>query len=48
MRHDTGNAHYHATIAPNQAATTDKTTFTGLWNPVAAKYGLPSYQPDEL
>jgi hypothetical protein len=46
--HDTADAHYQATIAPNQQATTDKTTFIGLWNPIATKYGLPTYQQDQL
>jgi hypothetical protein len=46
--HDTADAHYQATIAPNQQATTDKTTFVGLWNPIATKYGLPTYQQDQL
>jgi hypothetical protein len=46
--HDTANAHYQATIAPNHAATTDKTSFVSLWNPIAATYGLPSYQQNEL
>jgi len=46
--HDTANAHYQATIAPNHAATTDKTSFVSLWNPIAATYGLPAYQQNEL
>jgi hypothetical protein len=46
--HDTANAHYQATSAPNRAATTDKTSFVSLWNPIAATYGLPAYQQNEL
>jgi hypothetical protein len=46
--HDTANAHYQATSAPNQAATTDKTSFVGRWNPIATTYGLPTYQHSEL
>jgi hypothetical protein len=46
--HDTANAHYRATSAPNHAATTDKITFVSLWNPIAARYGLPAYQQDQL
>jgi len=46
--HDTANAHYQATSAPNHTATTDKITFVSLWNPIAARYGLPAYQQDQL
>ena len=46
--HDTADAHYQATSEANREATTDKTTFTGLWNPIAVKYNLPTYRPDEL
>jgi hypothetical protein len=46
--HDTADAHYQATSTPNHEATTDKTTFVGLWNPIAVRYGLPTYRQDEL
>jgi hypothetical protein len=46
--HDTANAHYQATSEANREATTDKTTFAGLWNPIAVKYSLPTYRQDEL
>jgi hypothetical protein len=46
--HDTADAHYQATSTPNHEATTGKTTFVGLWNPIAARYGLPTYRQDEL
>jgi hypothetical protein len=46
--HDTANAHYQATSEANREATTDKTAFTGLWNPIAVRYGLPAYRQDEL
>jgi hypothetical protein len=46
--HDTADAHYQATSAPNHEATTDKTTFVSLWNPIAVRYGLPTYRQDEL
>ena len=46
--HDTADAHYQATSASNHEATTDKTTFVSLWNPIAVRYGLPTYRPDEL
>jgi hypothetical protein len=46
--HDTADAHYRATSAPNHEATADKTTFVSLWNPIAVRYGLPTYRQDEL
>ena len=46
--HDTANAHYQATSEANREATTGRTTFTGLWNPIAVRYNLPSYRQDEL
>ena len=45
---DTGDPGYQATIAPNAAATKNKTAFTAAWNPVAARYGLARYQPGQL
>jgi len=46
--HDTANARYQATSEANREATTNKTTFTGLWNPIAVRYNLPTYRQDEL
>jgi hypothetical protein len=46
--HDTADAHYQATSTSNHEATTDKTTFVSLWNPIAVRYGLPTYRQDEL
>ncbi len=39
---------YVAAEQPNVAATSDKTAFTSLWNPLARTYGLPTYQQGTL
>jgi hypothetical protein len=39
---------YTATVGPNETATTDKTSFIGLWNPLAHTYRLPTYTPDQI
>ena len=45
---DTADPGFQATVTPNQQATTDKTQFAAAWQPVAAKYGLTTYQPGQL
>jgi hypothetical protein len=45
---DTSNTYYQDADAPNQEATTDKQTFAKLWNPIATKYGLTTYQWNQL
>ena len=45
---DTSDANLRATNGPDNQATTYKTTFAGLWKPIATKYGLPRYQWDQL
>jgi hypothetical protein len=37
-----------AANGPDQRATTSKTAFIGLWNPVASTYGLTTYQQNQL
>jgi hypothetical protein len=37
-----------ATNTPNQQATADKMAFIVLWNPIASRYGLPTYTQDQL
>jgi hypothetical protein len=37
-----------ASYGPDGQATTDKQTFVKLWNPLATKYGLKTYQVDDL
>jgi hypothetical protein len=45
---DTSDPGYQATITPDNEATTYKTAFTLLWDPIAAQYGLPQYQWPQL
>jgi hypothetical protein len=42
------NPNLKASNGPDGQATADKQQFTGLWNPVAQKYGLATYQPGQL
>jgi hypothetical protein len=37
-----------ASNGPDQQATAGKTAFVSMWNPIAAKYGLTSYQTSQL
>jgi len=39
---------YEAATSPNEQATSDKTAFVALWNPIAKKYGLPTYDQSEI
>jgi hypothetical protein len=45
---DYTNPSYQAAESPNQQATSDKTAFIALWNPIAKKYGLPTYDQGEI
>jgi len=45
---DTSNTYYQEADTPNQEATTDKQTFANLWNPIATRYGLSTYQWNQL
>jgi hypothetical protein len=42
------NANLKASNGPDGQASADKQQFTKLWNPVASKYGLQTYQPGDL
>lgn len=42
------NPHYLAANGPDSTATNDKMAFTRLWNPLARKYGLPTYSYTQL
>jgi len=42
------NGNLKASYGPDATATSDKQAFTKLWNPVAKKDGLPTYQPGDL
>jgi len=37
-----------AAVGPDDRATTSKESFVQMWNPVAAQYGLPAYQWNQL
>jgi hypothetical protein len=45
---DTNSAAYQATVGPDDNATTYKTAFVSLWNPIADNYGFTTYQQDQL
>jgi hypothetical protein len=45
---DTSDPGYQATITPDNEATQYKTAFVAQWNPIAANYGLTTYQQDQL
>jgi hypothetical protein len=45
---DTRDPHYQATTTPDGQATQYKTAFVDLWNPIAATYGLITYQWENL
>ena len=48
VANDTSNSNYVAAEGPNGQATTSKTAFVSLWNPIAQKYGLTQYSQDQL
>jgi hypothetical protein len=45
---DYSDPSYEAAVSPNEEATSDKTAFVALWNPIAEKYGLPTYSQGEI
>jgi hypothetical protein len=47
-QNDTSNANYQAAAGPDNQATADKTAFVSEWNPIATRYGLPTYQENGL
>jgi hypothetical protein len=48
VRDDTNDPGYQATITPDNEATQYKTAFVAQWNPIAANYGLTTYQQTQL
>jgi hypothetical protein len=40
--------HFQAATGPDQQATADKKAFLRLWNPLAVRYNLTTYQQDKL
>jgi hypothetical protein len=47
-QNDQADPNYAAATGPDNRAKADKIAFVGEWNPIAAKYGLTSYQWDQL
>ena len=45
---DQSDPAFQAAAGPDGQATVDKQTFVRLWTPIAAQYGLPVYQWDQL
>jgi hypothetical protein len=45
---DTSDSYYQAATEPDDRATTDKEAFVGAWNTIAGRYGLTTYQQDQL
>jgi len=47
-QNDQADPNYAAAAGPDNRAKADKIAFVGEWNPIAAQYGLTSYQWDQL
>ena len=47
-QNDQADPNYAAATGPDNRAKADKIAFVGEWNPIAAQYGLTSYQWDQL
>ena len=47
-KNSTSDPHFRAAIGPDNRATRYKKVFAADWNPIAAQYGLPVYQWDQL
>ena len=47
-RNSRSDARLRASYVPQGKATADKQTFASLWNPVARRYGLTTYQPNQF
>jgi hypothetical protein len=45
---DTSDSYYQAATQPDDQATTDKEAFVSAWNTIAGRYGLTTYQQDQL
>ena len=45
---DTSDASYQAALAGDGHASTAKTQFTSLWNPIATSLGLQQWQPNQF
>jgi zinc-ribbon domain len=47
-KNGTSDPHFRAATGPDNRATGYKKAFAASWNPIAAQYGLPTYQWDRL
>jgi hypothetical protein len=47
-RNDHSDPNYQAATGPDDRATAGKKAFSPLWDPIAAEYGLPAYQWNQL
>lgn len=47
-KNDQSDPGAQAAAGPDSQATTDKQDFVSMWNPIATKYGLPTYQWNQL
>ena len=45
---DHSDSNYQAATGPDDDATRNKTAFVNLWNPIASKYGLTTYQESRV
>ena len=47
-KNSTSDPHFRAATGPDNRATQYKKVFAASWTPIAAQYGLPTYQWDQL
>lgn len=47
-QNDHSDSNYQAAVGPDDRATASKKRFASQWDPIAAQYGLPSYQWNRL
>ncbi len=47
-QNDQADPNYAAAADPDNRAKADKIAFVGQWNPIAAQYGLTTYQWDQI
>jgi hypothetical protein len=45
---DHGDPYYNAATVPDEQATAAKTAFVQVWNPIAIRFGLPTYSWQDL
>jgi hypothetical protein len=47
-RNDTSDPEFQSATQPDDQATRYKTAFVALWNPIATRFGLPTYSSQNL